>query len=137
MPSWPRDTAEQRLAAARVGRLATVTPDGHPHVVPVCFVLHEGRIFTAVDAKPKASRALARLENVRATGRASLLVDHYEDDWAKLWWVRVDGAAEVLESHRAVDALAAKYPQYRAERPAGPLIAIAPERWRSWVASGP
>jgi PPOX class probable F420-dependent enzyme len=137
MPSWPRDTAEQRLAAARVGRLATVTPDGRPHVVPVCFALHEGRIFTAVDAKPKASRALARLENVRATGRASLLVDHYEEDWTRLWWVRVDGAAEVLESDTALDALAAKYPQYRAERPAGPLIAIAPEQWRSWVASGP
>jgi len=137
MPSWPRDTAEQRLAAARVGRLATVTPDGRPHVVPVCFALHEKRIFTAVDAKPKASRALARLENVRATGRASLLVDHYEEDWTLLWWVRVDGAAEVLESDGAIDALAAKYPQYRAERPPGPLIAIAPERWRSWVASGP
>ena len=137
MPSWPRDTAEHQLAAARVGRLATVTPDGRPHVVPVCFALHEGRIVTAVDAKPKASRALARLANVRATGRASLLVDHYEEDWTRLWWVRVDGAAEVLESDRAVDALAAKYPQYRAERPAGPLIAIAPERWRSWVASGP
>ena len=137
MPSWPRDTAEQRLAAARVGRLATVTPRGRPHVVPVCFALHDGRIFTAVDAKPKATRALARLENVRATGRASLLVDHYDEDWRKLWWVRVDGAAEVLESDRAVDALAAKYPQYRAERPAGPLIAIAPERWRSWVASEP
>jgi PPOX class probable F420-dependent enzyme len=137
MPSWPRDTAEQRLVAARVGRLATVTPDGRPHVVPVCFALHEGRIVTAVDAKPKASRELARLENVRATGRASLLVDHYEEDWTALWWVRVDGAAQVIGSDRAVDALAAKYPQYRAERPAGPLIAIAPERWRSWVASGP
>jgi PPOX class probable F420-dependent enzyme len=137
MPSWPRDTAEERLAAARVGRLATVTPHGRPHVVPVCFALHDGRIFTAVDAKPKATRALARLENVHATGRASLLVDHYDEDWRKLWWVRVDGAAEVLESDRAVDALAAKYPQYRAERPAGPLIAIAPERWRSWVASEP
>jgi PPOX class probable F420-dependent enzyme len=137
MPSWPRDTAEQRLAAARVGRLATVTPRGRPHVVPVCFALHEGRIFTAVDAKPKATSALARLENVRATGRASLLVDHYEEDWSSLWWVRVDGAAEVLQSDGALDALAAKYPQYRAERPAGPLIAIAPERWRSWVASEP
>ena len=137
MPSWPSDTAEERLAAARVGRLATVTPDGRPHVVPVCFTLHEGRIFTAVDAKPKATRALARLDNVRATGRASLLVDHYDEDWTRLWWVRVDGAAEVVSSDRAVDALTAKYPQYRAERPAGPLIAIAPERWRSWVASQP
>jgi PPOX class probable F420-dependent enzyme len=135
MPSWPRATAEARLAAARVGRLATVTPDGRPHVVAVCFALHEGRIYTAVDAKPKAKRALQRLENVRATGRASLLVDHYEEDWARLWWVRVDGAAEVIDSDEAIDVLAAKYEQYRADRPSGPVIAIAPERWRSWVAS--
>ena len=133
MPSSPPATAEQRLATARVGRLATVTADGRPHVVPVCFALHGGTIYTAVDAKPKSTRALRRLENVRATGRASLLVDHYEEDWSRLWWVRVDGAAEVLDSDDGIDALAAKYEQYRAARPAGPLIAIAPERWRSWI----
>ena len=131
-----RALAEQRLAAARVGRLATVTADGRPHVVPVCFVLAGGRIYTAVDAKPKSTRALRRLENVRATGRASLLVDHYEEDWARLWWVRVDGPAEVLESAAAaLDALAGKYEQYRAARPAGPVIAITPDRWRSWIPS--
>ena len=133
MPSWPRAIAEERVALARVGRLATVTPAGRPHVVPVCFALDGGRIVTAVDAKPKATTALARLENVRATGRASLLVDHYAEDWSQLWWVRVDGAAEVLQSDRAIDALAAKYEQYREARPAGPVIAIEPERWRSWV----
>jgi len=131
-----RALAEQRLAAARVGRLATVTADGRPHVVPVCFVLAGGRIYTAVDAKPKSTRALRRLENVRATGRASLLVDHYEEDWARLWWVRVDGSAEVLDSAAAaLDALAGKYEQYRAARPAGPVIAITPDRWRSWIPS--
>ena len=137
MPSWPPAIAEERLAAARVGRLATVTAAGRPHVVPVCFALHDGRVYTAVDAKPKATTTLARLDNVRATGRASLLVDHYEEDWGNLWWVRVDGAAEVVTSEPALDALAAKYPQYRSQRPAGPLIAIAPDRWRSWVASEP
>jgi PPOX class probable F420-dependent enzyme len=135
MPSLPPAIAEQRLAAARVGRLATVTATGRPHVVPVCFALEAGRIVTAVDAKPKATRELARLENVRATARASLLVDHYEDDWSELWWVRVDGVAEVIDSQAAIDALAAKYEQYRADRPAGPVIAITPERWRSWVPS--
>jgi PPOX class probable F420-dependent enzyme len=137
MPSWPPATAEERLSAARVGRLATVTPIGRPHIVPVCFALHEGRLYTAVDAKPKATSALARLENVRATGRASLLVDHYEEDWTNLWWVRVDGVAEVVRSDRGLDALAAKYEQYRAVPPEGPLIAITPEQWRSWVASEP
>jgi PPOX class probable F420-dependent enzyme len=135
MPSLPPDIAEERLARARVGRLATVTPRGRPHVVPVCFALHAGRIVTAVDAKPKATRELARLENVRATGRAGLLVDHYEEDWSRLWWVRVDGAAEVVDSDAAIEALAAKYDQYRADRPAGPVIAITPERWRSWIPS--
>ena len=137
MPSLPPGIAEARLAQARIGRLATVTPDGRPHVVPVCFALHDGRIFTAVDAKPKATRALQRLENVRAHGSASLLVDHYDDDWTKLWWVRVDGAATIEESEAGLDALAAKYAQYRAQRPAGPLIAIAPENWRTWIASEP
>jgi PPOX class probable F420-dependent enzyme len=136
MPSLPLAIAEERLTAARVGRLATVTPMGRPHIVPVCFARPERVIYTAVDAKPKATSSLARLENVAATGRASLLVDHYEEDWDNLWWVRVDGVAEVLRSERALDALAAKYPQYRSERPAGPLIAITPDRWRSWVASG-
>jgi PPOX class probable F420-dependent enzyme len=104
--------------------------------VPVCFALHDGRIVTAVDDKPKSTRALARLDNVRATGRASLLVDHYEEDWSALWWVRVDGSAEVVvDDDAAIDALAGKYPQYRAARPAGPVIAIAPERWRSWIPS--
>jgi PPOX class probable F420-dependent enzyme len=135
MPSWPPDIAEEHFAAARVGRLATVTALGRPHVVPVCFVLHEGRVCTAVDAKPKATNALARLENVRATRRASLLVDHYDEEWSRLWWVRVDGVAEVVDSEPAIDALAAKYEQYQAARPRGPVIAITPERWRSWAAS--
>ena len=137
MPSWPPAIAEEHFAHARIGRLATVTPAGRPHVVPVCFALHESVVYTAVDAKPKATRALARLDNVRAAGRASLLVDHYEEDWSRLWWVRVDGPAEVLDSDTALDALAAKYEQYRRAQPAGPVIAIAPERWVSWVASEP
>jgi PPOX class probable F420-dependent enzyme len=137
MPSLSAASAEARVAAARVGRLATVTAAGRPHVVPVCFALAGGRIYTAVDAKPKTTRALARLDNVQATGRASLLVDHYEEDWSRLWWVRVDGPAEVLEPDAAVlEALAAKYEQYRAAPPAGPAIAIDPQRWRSWVPSG-
>jgi PPOX class probable F420-dependent enzyme len=133
MPSWPRAIAEERLALARIGRLATVTAAGRPHIVPVCFALDRGRIVTAVDAKPKVTTSLARLDNIRATGRASLLVDHYAEDWSQLWWVRADGTAEVLDSDPAIDALAAKYEQYRTARPAGPVIVIEPERWRSWV----
>jgi PPOX class probable F420-dependent enzyme len=135
MPSLPPGIAEERVALARSGRLATVTAAGRPHIVPVCFALEDGTIYTAVDHKPKATRALARLDNVRATGRASLLVDHYEEDWSAIWWIRVDGAAAVTESEAGIDALVAKYEQYREIRPAGPVIALEPARWRSWIPS--
>jgi PPOX class probable F420-dependent enzyme len=126
------------LGAARVGRLATVRPDGRPHVVVCCFAVEGDRLWTAVDRKPKSGRRLQRLENVRATPRASLLVDHYEEDWERLWWVRVDGAAEVLqagkEEERAIAALTARYAQYAASPPGGPVIAMAIERISGWSA---
>ena len=126
------------LAAARVGRLATVRPDGAPHVVVCCFVVEGDRVWTAVDAKPKSGAPLQRLANVRANARASLLIDHYEEDWEALWWVRVDGTAAVLESgneeERAIAALTARYPQYERARPPGPVIAIAIERITGWSA---
>jgi PPOX class probable F420-dependent enzyme len=125
-----------RLAAAPVGRLATVTPDGRPHVVPCCFALVDDVVVTAVDHKPKSTTALRRLENVRARPVASLVVDHYEDDWSALWWVRVDGAARVLdegaERTAAIDALAAKYPQYAERPPQGPVLALDVRTWRAW-----
>ena len=127
-----------RLSPARVGRLATVRPDGRPHVVACCFALHGDRLWTAVDAKPKATARLQRLANVRAHPWATLLVDHYEEDWEALWWVRVDGPAEVLEAgdeyDTALAALIAKYPQYKEAAPRGPVIALGAERWRGWSA---
>jgi PPOX class probable F420-dependent enzyme len=126
------------LVGARVGRLATVRPDGRPHVVACCFAVVGERVWTAVDAKPKATPRLQRLANVRAHPWASLLVDHYEEDWEALWWVRVDGPAVVLEAggerDDALAALAAKYSQYISAPPAGPVIAIAAERVSGWSA---
>ena len=126
------------LAAARVGRLATVRPDGGPHVVVCCFAVEGDRVWTAVDAKPKSGAPLQRLANVRANPRASLLVDHYEEDWERLWWVRVDGTAASLEigneEERAIAALTARYPQYARARPGGPVIAITVERITGWSA---
>jgi PPOX class probable F420-dependent enzyme len=129
----------EHLAAARVGRLATVRPDGRPHVVVCCYALEGDRVWTAIDAKPKKAGAqLQRLANVRAHPRASLLVDHYEEDWEALWWVRVDGAAAVLEigneEERAIAALTARYPQYAQAPPGGPVIAITIERITGWSA---
>jgi PPOX class probable F420-dependent enzyme len=128
------------LTNARVGRLATVTPMGLPHVVPICFTLHADEVFSVVDFKPKSTIELARLENIRANPATSLVVDHYDDEmWDRLWWVRVDGPARVIESGAehttAVQLLRAKYPQYSQRRPTGPVVAVTVQRWTGWSAS--
>jgi PPOX class probable F420-dependent enzyme len=132
------DAAEmrRRLALARVGHLATVSGGGIPHLVPCCFALEEDTIYSAVDAKPKRTQSLRRLKNLRATGRACLLVDHYAEDWSELWWVRVDGRGRVVEQEperaRALAALSRKYDQYRQVPPPGPTLALDITLWRGW-----
>ena len=131
----PRE-ARHRFASARVARLATVAADGAPHLVPVVFAVTGDRIHTAVDAKPKRTTALRRLANIAAEPRVALLVDHYDEDWSTLWWIRVDGEGRVvddgLERDRAVAALAAKYPQYRRQAPPGAVVTLTTTSWRSW-----
>ena len=95
--------ARSRFAASRVARLATVRPDGSPHLVPVVFALDGATIAFAVDDKPKSTRELQRLANIRADPRVSILVDHYDEDWAAVWWVRVDGRAPVAHAGPARD----------------------------------
>jgi PPOX class probable F420-dependent enzyme len=116
-----------------------VTRDGRPHVVPFCFVVDGDRVYSAVDAKPKRTARLQRLANVRASGRAAVLVDHYEDDWSALWWARAEGPARVLEAgaerEHALALLAAKYEPYRRDPPQGAVLAVDVERWRGWAAS--
>lgn len=130
------EEARRRFAEARVGRLATVRPDGRPHVVPIVFVLEGETVWFAVDEKPKRHRRLQRLANLEADPRASVLVDAYEEDWRRLWWVRADGRARIVpagpELERAVDLLAAKYPRYAERHPPGPAVAIAVDRWSWW-----
>jgi len=134
-------TVEPRVLveAARVARLATVGPDGRPHLVPICFVLLGDTVYSAVDHKPKRSTRLRRLANIRATGHASVLVDEYREDWRQLWWVRLDGSARVVddpaEAARAVAALAGKYEQYARQPPAGPVLVVTVTRWSGWSAS--
>jgi PPOX class probable F420-dependent enzyme len=126
----------RRVAEARVARLATTDADGRPHLVPICFVLEGGVLYSAVDRKPKRSRDLRRLRNIRERPWATVLVDHYEEDWSRLWWARLRGPARVLaggeEAERALAALAAKYPQYRREPPPGPVVAVEVSEWRAW-----
>ncbi len=133
------DECAQRFGLARVARLATVRPDGAPHLVPVTTAVVDGTIVFAVDHKPKRSAALARLANIAAEPRVAFLADGYDEDWAALWWVRADAAALVLDdgSHRdaAIAALVAKYPQYQAVPPTGVVVAAMVKRWRGWSAS--
>jgi PPOX class probable F420-dependent enzyme len=107
-----RDAALRLVAEARVGRLATVDPGGAPHVVPFVFAVEGETAYWAVDQKPKRSPELARLANIRANPNVAFVVDRYEDDWRRLWWVRVDGAARVVtdpeERARALALLTGK-----------------------------
>ena len=120
---------------ARVARLATVDASGRPHVVPICFALEGDTLYTAVDEKPKRSRRLKRLANIEANPHVEVLIDHYEEDWSRLWWVRLRGIARIVEDPHAVEVLAAKYPQYRQQPPKGPVIAVAVEERSEWTAS--
>lgn len=133
------EVARRRLASARVAVLATVSETGRPHVVPFTFALDGDVIYTVVDAKPKSTRDLRRLSNIRRDPRVSVLADCYEEDWTALWWVRADGEAAILDDPAEMTGplllLAGRYPQYQASPPAGPVIAIQVNRWTGWSAS--
>ena len=134
------DEARRRFATGRVAVLATLRPDGTPALVPVVFEVVGNRVATAVDAKPKKTRELARLSNIASDPRVSLLVDHYEDDWRGLWWARAEGEARVVdagpERDDAIARLVAKYAQYGALEPAfGEAVIVEVVRWSGWTAS--
>jgi PPOX class probable F420-dependent enzyme len=137
----PNPDLAARVREARVARLATIDEDGRPHLVPFCFALEGETVYSAIDWKPKRSRELRRLRNIRERGWATVLVDHYEEDWTALWWVRLRGRARVLddgeEFGRALAVLAEKYPQYRRKPPPGPVIAVDVSEWRSWSGRPP
>jgi PPOX class probable F420-dependent enzyme len=138
-PRVEREVALARVLPARVARLATTDPDGRVHLVPIVFVLDGKTLYTAVDAKPKRSRRLRRIENARDRPDVAVLVDHYEDDWSRLWWVRLRGRARVLdageEAERALGLLVEKYEQYRREGPGLPVLAVDVRDWRGWEAA--
>lgn len=133
------DRMRSELQLARVARLATVDGAGKPQLVPVVFAVDGDSVVTAVDHKPKRTKQLKRLSNISTNPGVSLLVDHYEDDWSQLWWVRVDGMAIVIETGErwewAVARLADKYPQYRGEPPTGAVIDVTIKRISGWAAS--
>jgi PPOX class probable F420-dependent enzyme len=132
--------ARRRLAGSRVAHLATVSAEGRPHIVPIVFALDGDTLYFAVDAKPKRTANLQRLRNIAANPAVSVLADHYEDDWTRLWWVRADGTARVVtddsEASRAIDLLASRYRQYLTQRPGGPVVAIHIDRLTGWTGEG-
>jgi PPOX class probable F420-dependent enzyme len=118
---------------ARVARLATAGADGRPHVVPICFALDGDTLYTAVDGKPKRTRALKRLRNIEENQWVEVVIDHYEDDWTRLWWVRLRGRARIVErDERALELLRAKYSQYREAPPEGPFVVLSVEERTEW-----
>lgn len=124
------------LATARVARFATISArTGAPTLVPITFALAGETIIHAVDHKPKSTRELARLRNIRADPRASVLADHYDDDWSRLWWVRADGRARIVDdAPELIELLVARYPQYATRPPEGPVIALDVEKIKGWTA---
>ena len=104
--------------------------------MPFVFAIDGDTIYFAVDGKPKTTTNLKRLQNIRANPAVSILADHYDDDWSKLWWVRADGTARVVtdgaEAKRAIDLLENRYEQYRQARPGGPVVAIHIDRLTGW-----
>jgi PPOX class probable F420-dependent enzyme len=137
MPSLDLEAMRALVAEARAGRLATLDPDGRPNLVPIVYALDGEVLVSAVDRKPKKSRSLRRLSNIRARPEVTVLVDHYEEDWDRIWWVRLRGRARVVEEgpdrDRALELLAEKYPQYRREPPDGPAILVDLLEWRGWA----
>lgn len=130
-------SCRERMAAVRVVRLATASSDLWPHLVPVTFVLRRDHLFTAVDQKPKTTTRLRRLRNIAENPRVSVLADHYEDDWERLWWVRADGLASIVDSGSAREAaiamLSRKYSQYRQDPPRGPVVDVEVSSWTGWA----
>lgn len=125
------------VTGSRVARMATIDPDGRPHIVPLVFALDGDTLYSSIDDKPKDTPRVRRLTNIRANPeRVTVLIDHYEDDWPAVWWVRLRGTGRVLEDgqerDRGLALLAEKYPQYRDLPPQGAVIALDVTEWRGW-----
>jgi PPOX class probable F420-dependent enzyme len=128
----------ERLEQSRFAVLGTTSADGSPHLVPVVFAIDGNRLVSAIDHKPKTTTLLRRLANIERNPTVTVLVDHRDDDWSTLWWVRVDGQATVVSSgstyESGLDLLVARYEPYVDRRPTGPLINIIIERISGWDA---
>ena len=132
------ETQRRFVETGRVGRLATADAAGAPFLTPVCFALAGGSIYVTIDEKPKrADRPLKRVRNILENPKAAFIVDRYDEDWARLGWVMLRGAAEILERgdehDRAQGLLRGKYPQYQSMNLIDlPVIALRVAHVASW-----
>jgi len=137
VPSIEQAVMRRLVAGARVARMATIDPDGRPHLVPLVFALEGVTLYSSIDDKPKRTPRLRRLANLRANpDLVTVLVDHYEEAWPEVWWVRLRGTGRVVEEgperDRGLALLAERYPQYRDMPPQGAVIALDITEWRGW-----
>jgi PPOX class probable F420-dependent enzyme len=137
VPSIDPGVMRRLVAGSRVARMATIDPDGRPHIVPLVFALDVDTLYTSIDDKPKATPRVRRLRNIQANPEGvTVLIDHYEDDWPAVWWVRLRGTGRVLEDgaerDRGLELLSEKYPQYLDMPPQGAVIALDVTEWRGW-----
>ena len=131
LPEWALDLLERE----RVARLAFLDEDDLPRVLPVTFAVFEDAVWSAIDQKPKRTAEPARVRRLRRRPEAALVVDRYDEDWSRLSWVQLRGSVSVEPVGPALDALVARYPQYRDARPPGPLLRLAVERCSCWRAA--
>jgi len=125
------------LESARVARLGLLDERDRPRVLPITFAVADGVVWTAVDRKPKRSAEPARLGYLRRRPEAAVTVDRYADDWRRLAWVQILCTARIVgldDARAGLDALTAKYEQYRREPPPGPVIRLEPARAIWWRA---
>ncbi len=122
-----------------MGRLGLIDDAGRPRVLPVTFALVGDKAWTAVDDKPKRSPGaeLARVRWLRRRPEATLLVDYYADDWARLAWVQMIGRVTIVDDAKPPAELVAKYEPYRRRPPRGPLLRLDIERVVHWRAAAP
>ena len=114
--------------------MATADADGIPHVVPVCHVLADGKIYFAGDSDVK------RVLNLRANPRLALTFDLYSEAWGNLKGVMVQGRATLVEKgprfRRLRALLYAKYPQYpdeaALEESDSVIVEVTPTHAVSW-----
>ena len=137
-PGMLGEAQRRFLDRCRVGHFATADARGVPHLIPVCYAVEGATLYITVDEKPKRrDLPLKRIRNILANPQAAFVADRWDEDWTRLGWVMLRGAAEIIEAgpehDRAQALLQARYPQYRAMNLAGlPVIALRIARASSW-----